>query len=43
MFGNHFYHQKIRKSVAMFGTMFNNLYVLRTNAAGNVLNQVRVP
>lgn len=27
----------------MFGTMFNNIYVLRKTASGSVLNQVRVP
>lgn len=43
MFGSHFYHERIRKSVAMFGTMFNNLYVVRTDGSGNTLNHVRVP
>ena len=43
MFGNHFYHQKIRKCVAIFGAMFNNLYVLRKDSNGNVVSQVKVP
>ncbi len=43
MFGNHFYHATMRKSVAIFGTLFNNLKVLRKAADGSVLNQVRVP
>lgn len=43
MFGTHFYHQRIRKSVAVFGTLFNNLYVLRKDASGNVISQVKVP
>ena len=43
MFGNHFYHQKIRKCVAIFGAMFNNLYVIRKNSSGGVISQVKVP
>lgn len=43
MFGTHFYHKKIRKAVAAFGTMFNNIYVLRTNSANQVISQVKVP
>ena len=37
MFGNHFYHRKVRTCVAIFGKLFNNLYVVRPN------NQVKVP
>jgi hypothetical protein len=29
MFGDHFYHATMRKSVAVFGTLFNNLKVIR--------------
>ena len=43
MFGTHFYHQKLRKSVAIFGTLFNNLYVVRSNSSGQVISQVKVP
>jgi hypothetical protein len=43
MFGTYFYHQRIRKSVAVFGALFNNLYVLRKDAAGSVISQVKVP
>lgn len=43
MFGTYFYHQRIRKSVAVFGTLFNNIYVLRKDAAGGVISQVKVP
>jgi len=39
----YFYHQKIRKAVAMFGTMFNHIHVVRTDASGGTLSQVRVP
>lgn len=43
MFGSHFYNATMRKSVAVFGTLFNNISVIRKNGAGGVLNQVKVP
>lgn len=43
MFGTYFYHQRIRKSVAVFGSLFNNLYVLRQNSSGQTISQVKVP
>jgi len=43
MFGTYFYHERIRKTVAIFGTMFNDIYVLRKNASGKVMSQVKVP
>ena len=43
MFGTHFYHEKTRKCVAIFGRLFNNIYVLRKNSSGAVISQVKVP
>jgi len=43
MFNQHFYHEKIRKCVAVFGTLFNNLYVLRKDSSGSVISQMKVP
>ena len=43
MFGNHFYHATMRKAVAVFGTLFNNISVIRQDGTGNVLNQIKVP
>ena len=43
MFGSHFYHATTRKAVAIFGTLFNNLKVIRQDGSGNVLNQIKVP
>ena len=43
MFGSHFYHATMRKTVAVFGTLFNNLTIIRKNGAGGVLNQIKVP
>ena len=43
MLGNWFYHERIRKAVAVFGSLFNNLYVVRQNSAGEIINQTKVP
>jgi hypothetical protein len=43
MFGTYFYNQTIRKSVALFGTMFNNLYIMRTAANGDGVSTIKVP
>ena len=42
MFGNYFYHQRIRKAVATFGAMFNDIYVLRKDASGGIINTQKV-
>lgn len=42
MFGTHFYNQRVRKSVAVFGTLFDNLYVVR-KAGGTTVSQLKVP
>ena len=43
MFGGHFYHSTLRKSVAIFGTLFNNISVVRKNSSGAIINQIKVP
>jgi hypothetical protein len=43
MFGNHFYHATIRRFVSVFGTLFNNISVVRKDSQGNVKSIVRVP
>lgn len=43
MFGSYFYNQRIRKAVAVFGSLFNNIYVVRKNSNGTVINQQKVP
>jgi hypothetical protein len=43
MFGNpHFYNERVRKSVAVFGAMFNDLYIIR-KSGDNVVSQMKVP
>lgn len=43
MFGNYFYHERIRRSVAIFGKVFNDIYVLRKDGTGKVISTVKVP
>ena len=43
MFGDHFYHAILRKSVAVFGTLFNDIKVVRRDSNGIVKDQQRVP
>ena len=43
MFGGHFYHKRVRTAVSVFGSLFNNLNVIRTNASNQVISQVKVP
>lgn len=43
MFGDHFYHSITRKAVAVFGTLFNDINVVRKNSSGNVVDQQKVP
>lgn len=42
MFGDHFYHKVISKSVAIFGTLFNNIKVCRQDSAGNITATTKV-
>lgn len=43
MFGTWFYHKRVRTAVSVFGSLFNNLHVLRTNSSGETISQVKVP
>ena len=43
MFGNHFYNKRVRTTVSIFGSLFNNIHVIRTNASNEVISQVKVP
>lgn len=43
MFGKHFYHQHTRRAVTVFGTLFNNIQVHKTDGSGKVLSQIKVP
>lgn len=44
MFGTHFYHKLTRKYVVLFGTMFNNITLMRTDKnTGAELERMKVP
>ena len=43
MLGSWFYHKRVRTAVSVFGSLFNNIYVLRQNSAGETISQVKVP
>jgi hypothetical protein len=43
MFENHFYNASTRRMVAVFGSIFNDLSIVKTNAAGHELSVVKVP
>ena len=43
MFGTWFYHKRVRTAVSVFGSLFNNLHVLRHNGSGETISQVKVP
>ena len=42
MFGKYFYNQRVRMSVAVFGSMFNDLYIIRKEGK-KVVSQMKVP
>lgn len=43
MFKDYFYHERIRKTVALFGSLFTRIHVVRSDATGKTLSTVRVP
>lgn len=43
MLKDYFYHATTRKVVAVFGSLFNNISIVRKDSAGNILNIVKVP
>ena len=43
MGGDHFYHGAIRKYIIMFGSMFNDIDIVRRDKNGAAVQQIRVP
>lgn len=43
MFDTYFYHERIRRSIGAFGSLFNNLYILRKKSPTKGSSQIRVP
>ena len=43
MLGTTYYHQTIRKYVAVFGTLFNDINIQRKNSSGEIVDHIKVP
>ena len=43
MLGTQFYHESIRKVIVSFGTMFNNINLIRKDNSGNISQSMKVP
>ena len=43
MLGQYWYHGLVRKYVAVFGTLFNDIYVKRRNSSDDVIETIKVP
>jgi len=43
MFGKHLYHRLVKKYVAYFGTLFNNIEVRRYDKDSKIIGRLRVP
>ena len=43
MLGTQFYHETIRKMVVTFGTIFNNINIVRKDNNGNITQKMKVP
>ena len=43
MLGQQFYHESMRKVVVAFGSLFNNINIVRKDNAGKVTQSMKVP
>lgn len=43
MMGGHFYNKHVRTCVSIFGSLFNDINIIRERADGSTLNQIKVP
>ena len=43
MFGTYFYHSAIRRTIAVFGTLFNNIDIRKVDSTGKILQEIKVP
>ena len=43
MLGQSFYHETIRKVVVAFGTMFNDISIVRKDNSGDIIQSMKVP
>ena len=43
MLGQQFYHETIRKVIVAFGTLFNNIQLVRKDNTGAIIQSMKVP
>ena len=43
MLGNTFYHETLRKCIVGFGTLFNDIHIIRKDSSGNTIQSMKVP
>ena len=43
MLGQQFYHETIRKIIVSFGTIFNNIQIVKKNSSGQITQSMKVP
>jgi len=43
MLGQQFYHETIRNVIVAFGTVFNNIHMVRKNNSGTIIQTMKVP
>ena len=43
MFGRTYYHEILRNTIVAFGTLFNDIHIIRTDASGTTQQSMKVP
>ena len=43
MLGQQFYHETVRNVIVAFGTMFNNINIVRKDNSGTIIQSMKVP
>jgi hypothetical protein len=43
MFENHFYNESTRRMVSVFGSIFNDMEVVKKDSAGKIIQKIKVP
>jgi hypothetical protein len=43
MFENHFYNESTRRMVSVFGSIFNDMEVVKKDGNGKILQKIKVP
>ena len=43
MLGSTFYHETLRKCIIGFGTLFNDIHIIRKDSSGNTIQSMKVP